>query len=192
MTAACSPRPASTCRSTALYETFNSPSGNHRKNGAFDESNACVGATDQSIAPAARNQKPSGSVTLARNTSSYLPISSPSPGIAVDGEPSGLRRTATRDPSSAPTNQIVARSQPPTFHTVTVNGGGFSGYSQEFVHNGSNRWVSRCLSPMHTIHYPAANTSWGVTYHLVPHFWTPHPNIKRRIRSASVMLAPRR
>jgi hypothetical protein len=64
--------------------------------------------------------------------------------------------------------------------------------SQEFVHNGFEQMGIRHLSPMHTILCPAANPSWVVTYPLVPHFWTPHPDVKRRIPSASFMLAQRR
>jgi hypothetical protein len=64
ISAACSPRPASTCRSSALKHVFSRASGNQRYSGAALSSRATVGDEVHVIASAAGSQKPSGSAML--------------------------------------------------------------------------------------------------------------------------------
>src|SRR3546814_12980929 len=61
----CSPRPAATWRSTALWQVFNSPPANQRQKGLSESSSTRSHVRVQSISPAAAAQNPSGSFMAA-------------------------------------------------------------------------------------------------------------------------------
>ena len=123
MIAAWPPRPADTCRSTALKQVLALPSTNQRPAGVVSVSSIRVGSEYQSIPFAASAQNTSRSSSERRNTFSYMPCITVLPGLRPEhgiapwhelreGVSAGIAATI-EDAASRRTKAVSGRSSAP-------------------------------------------------------------------------------